>query len=89
MQQRQQQSPLAVPVVAAAAVGLGCVTVADSDGRPLLRTDFRCPTSLKHGDRFNEYIKQVDAKAGDVVIMTETVRISASEPHLSSRALPF
>jgi ectoine hydroxylase-related dioxygenase (phytanoyl-CoA dioxygenase family) len=36
------------------------------------KSNFRCPVALKRGDRFSEYIKQVDANAGDVVIMTET-----------------
>lgn len=36
------------------------------------KSNYRCPSSIKHGDRFTEYIKQVDANAGDVVVMTET-----------------
>lgn len=35
------------------------------------KSNYRCPRTLKNGDRFSEYIKQVDANAGDVVIMTE------------------
>lgn len=36
------------------------------------KSNYRCPSSIKNGDRFTEYIKQVDANAGDCVIMTET-----------------
>ena len=36
------------------------------------KANFPCPAAIKHGHRFPEYIKEVEAKAGDVVIFTET-----------------
>ena len=36
------------------------------------KSNYPCPTEIKAGERFPEYITEVAAKKGDVVIFTET-----------------
>ena len=35
--------------------------------------NFACPTSLRHGEDYQEFVKQITCKAGDCVIFTEAV----------------